>query len=467
MSNQVPDIIRDVVSGGYCVGCGVCVAAAAGLKIVFNGSRYEVGVANADVAVANNATFAKVCPFSNQSPDETTHSDKLFGEISYDNRLGRYRDIYGGYVKTAGYRKGGSSGGMASWILAELLKAGLVDGVIHVKEKVKNEPLFTYEISLSEEAVRAGQKSRYYPIEMSEVLNSIRLMPGRYAIVGVPCFIKAVRSLAEIDEEIRSKIAFTVGLVCGHLKTAYFAKLLAWQAEIPPSDLASIDFRVKVEGSPSSRYAFRATDSRSGENRTRMMSEIIGGDWGLGFFKLKACDFCDDVFAETADIVVGDAWLPRYEKDSEGTNIVVVRNARLSQMIQHGIAAGDLELERLSVEDACASQHSGLMHRREGLSWRLAEAHKLGTGYVPRKRVAPGSVEVSRRRARIYRMREQLRDKYVAAFEKAIAKGQIAVFFREMQPLIKKYSALYSPWYRRIGRVLKRIARGAYKCVRP
>lgn len=40
----------------------------------------------------------------------------------------------------------------------------------------------------------------------------------------------------------------------------------------------------------------------------------------------KACDFCDDVFAETADIALGDAWLPEYVQDGNGTNVVVTRN---------------------------------------------------------------------------------------------------------------------------------------------
>ena len=39
--------------------------------------------------------------------------------------------------------------------------------------------------------------------------------------------------------------------------------------------------------------------------------------WEYGYFKYKACDFCDDIFAECADITVGDAWLSRYKKDGK------------------------------------------------------------------------------------------------------------------------------------------------------
>ena len=36
-----------------------------------------------------------------------------------------------------------------------------------------------------------------------------------------------------------------------------------------------------------------------------------------------ACEFCDDVVGETADMSVGDAWLPGYVSDWRGTSVVV------------------------------------------------------------------------------------------------------------------------------------------------
>ena len=57
------------------------------------------------------------------------------------------------------------------------------------------ERLFRYRISRTPDELADGAKSRYYPVEMSEVLETIRRVPGRYAVVGVPCFIKAVHLL--------------------------------------------------------------------------------------------------------------------------------------------------------------------------------------------------------------------------------------------------------------------------------
>ena len=47
-------------------------------------------------------------------------------------------------------------------------------------------------------------------------------------------------------------------------------------------------------------------------------NEFYGTHWGYNFFRYSACDACDDVFAETADISVGDAWLDGYIDDPMG-----------------------------------------------------------------------------------------------------------------------------------------------------
>ncbi|MGC9322644.1 MAG: Coenzyme F420 hydrogenase/dehydrogenase, beta subunit C-terminal domain, partial [Kosmotogaceae bacterium] len=66
---------------------------------------------------------------------------------------------------------------------------------------------------------------------------------------------------------------------------------------------------------------------------TKKASDFYGYNWGYGFFKYKACDYCDDVVSETADVSVGDAWLPEYVNDSGGTNVVIVRNPVIKKII--------------------------------------------------------------------------------------------------------------------------------------
>src|SRR5699024_1549087 len=103
-----------------------------------------------------------------------------------------------------------------------------------------------------------------------------------------------------------SSIAYYVGLVCGHLKSQFFAESMAWQTGVSPERLSDVDFRVKNPGRSASSYDFSATD-HSGDTHIRATASLAGGSWGHGAFQPEACNFCDDIFAETADIVFGDA----------------------------------------------------------------------------------------------------------------------------------------------------------------
>nr|WP_157746924.1 Coenzyme F420 hydrogenase/dehydrogenase, beta subunit C-terminal domain [Marinobacter sp. LV10R510-11A] len=76
-------------------------------------------------------------------------------------------------------------------------------------------------------------------------------------------------------------------------------------------------------------------------------------------------------FAETADVVLGDAWLPEYVQDSDGTNVVVTRSDDLQRLIINARSEGRLKLDDLSVEKAAQSQDAGLRHRKVSISYRL------------------------------------------------------------------------------------------------
>ena len=78
------------------------------------------------------------------------------------------------YVGHAGgYRERGASGGMASWFLASLLEKGEVDRIICVRPNPDPARLFAYAVAASSDEVRAGAKSAYYPVELSQAIHTI------------------------------------------------------------------------------------------------------------------------------------------------------------------------------------------------------------------------------------------------------------------------------------------------------
>ena len=271
-----------------------------------------------------NSLVEKVSPHLNSVDNESAIAKKLYSEvdnINYDDRIGYYKSLFVGHVVEGDYRKKASSGGMGTWIFKELMEKGIIDGVIHVKKNtdVTSPILFKYEISRTIEEVTEGAKTRYYPVELSEVLQLIKRNEGKYAVIGIPSFIKAVRLLSLHDHIIKERIVLTVGLICGHQKSSKFAEFMGWQVGIAPGDLKDIDFRHKLDNCPADSYAIKMKGEINGKLKTiiRPKDELRGQNWGLGYFKTLSSDFTDDVFNETADIVVGDAWLPDYTEDSE------------------------------------------------------------------------------------------------------------------------------------------------------
>ncbi|MBK8018945.1 MAG: Coenzyme F420 hydrogenase/dehydrogenase, beta subunit C-terminal domain [Betaproteobacteria bacterium] len=134
-----------------------------------------------------------------------------------------------------------SSGGLTTWLLEALLERGDIDGVVHVS--ASDSPLFMYTVSTTRDGLGARGKSRYYAVEVSEVLNAVRGNGRRYAFVGVPCFVKAARLIAEQDEQLGRQLVYFIGLVCGHLKSFAYAELMAWQQGVTPDKLERFDFR--------------------------------------------------------------------------------------------------------------------------------------------------------------------------------------------------------------------------------
>src|SRR3546814_4465059 len=108
-------------------------------------------------------------------------------------------------------------------------------------------------------------------------------------------------------------------------------------------------------------------------------SDVCSSDlWGHGMFQLGACDFCDDIFAETADVCLGDAWLPQYDSDWRGTNIVISRHADIDQLLREGARSGEILLEDINADLMAQSQGGNFRHRWDGLSVRL----EIGRAHV-------------------------------------------------------------------------------------
>jgi coenzyme F420 hydrogenase subunit beta len=430
--------LSDVVQGGYCIGCGACAVVDTKIAIKDN----ENGLPQAKLAVDVDSSAGSVCPFLSNG-DEDSIGSLWFSRNNQHHHpfIGYYSNLYAGHVTEGSFRDQGGSSGMVTWVLVKLLEEGAIDGVIHVKPTHSGrglEDLFAYGISYTVTDVRRAAKAKYYPTHFEETLREVKARQGNFAFVGVPCYVKAIRMLMEQDKLVADRVKFTIALFCGHMKTKQFAAFLADQFGVESKGIEHIDFRVKRPQHPANRYATMVSGS-SGNPKLYACAPIntlFGLDWGLGYFKPRACDWCDDIVGEVADLSCGDAWLPAYIGDGRGANLVISRNTDLSNLIEQGRELGHLKLTNVSPQDIYTSQAGNYRHRREGLGERIRVADQSKVWH-PTKRSFADVSTITWRRKRVYALRTWLAEYSQASFN--ACGGNSIMFAVRMLP----YQVLY------------------------
>lgn len=389
MPENATNVVSTTVARGLCIGCGVCAGVCPRENLVMGWNNYGTYEPSDGNKCSSGCELClKICPFQDREENEDTIASRLFGsqsEIRYDSRLGYYLQSWVGYVERGDYRVSGASGGVATWFLDKLMDSGYVDRVVCVTPTADPACLFRFECFDNSEGVRRSSKSAYYPVEMSEVLKEIVRTNARYACIGLPCFVKALRLAGQHIPTLSKRIVINAGLVCGQLKSRYFAEILARRVGLNAELLKSVSFREKDHNRSAAELLFEASD---GQKIGRLAwSEGYGETWTTGQFKIRACMFCDDVFAETADVVFMDAWLPRYIEDGRGTSIVVARSEQAKRILDEGIKSGELTISPIDVSEVVASQADVIYEKRRKLAWRLWLADSVGQPR-PQKRVS-------------------------------------------------------------------------------
>jgi len=366
-----------------CSGCGACVSESQGnLKVGIDNQGFLIPVS---IDGSPSDDVLKVCPF-NGSPetsvgDEDVIAEKfLFDATSYDDDIGKYTDTYVGY--SVEFRKTSSSGGLATYVFEQLLKRGVVDALFIVSGSGGS---YSYQFFEDFSDIKSISKTRYIPVTFDGLFEKLSSFDGRVAVSGVACFIKALRLKQHYSPDLLHKIPFSVGIICGGLKSYGYTDYLAQSAGLV-GEYHSQEYRVKDESSDALDYAFSAKDSSHRSHSIKMRS--LGDMWGTGLFKAMACDFCSDVTTELADISLGDAWLPEYKSDGLGNSVVITRSRLADIIIKEGIEAGELLLKRVDKSVVIKSQAPSFKHRRDALKFRISIYRLFGLESPPvRKRV--------------------------------------------------------------------------------
>lgn len=397
------NIFDQVIKQDLCTGCGACFYNNQSKDLIMDWNRegFLVPTKKNDAIQLDTSAILN-CPFNPFPSDEVRTEDELANLFlkeapNFHPKVGKYYNTYVGY--SAQYRLSSSSGGLATYILNELFEQKLVDAVITVGEGENNH--YEYKLIKRKEDLLLSSKTKYYPVSMANALQELKNFEGKVAVVGIGCFIKAVRLLQHNNPELREKIVFSVGIICGGLKSKFFGEYLSAKAGVLNNEFTKPQFRIKDYESTAGDYSFGCVDNKGNDRRVKMST--VGDMWGTGMFKCNACDFCDDVTTELADISLGDAWLPPYHQDGKGTNVIVTRTELAEKLIEEGILSNTLKVQELVFESFLASQQGSYNHRHSGMSVRINQA-KNKNDLVPPKRFGNESVSFDFKIVQILRM---------------------------------------------------------------
>lgn len=421
-----------------CTGCGVCVSEARGtLRMAWTQDGFLEPRATTAGPVPPQAV--RVCPF-NPAPEKAVEDEDALARIFLhdadrtDPRLGRFLGAYVGY--STAFRPTSSSGGVATYVFDQLLRKGHVDHLFVVRKAPDGQ--YAYRMFGKDEDILSTSRTRYFPVSLDQLFSAIETVGGRVAVSGVACFIKAIRLKQHYHPQLKDKIPFVSGIICGGLKSRFYTDFLAQSAGIEGA-YRDVEYRVKSPQSLSSDYSFSATGTADGqEHRVRMQK--LGDMWGTGLFKSRACDFCTDVMTELADISLGDAWLPEYKQDGMGNSVIVTRTPLAEEIIRHGIATRELVARDVSADIAARTQSGGFNHKQKAVKFRMLMEARTGDRAVPfvRPRVLTDS-SIAEMLVQI--LRNRTRAASLSAWRQT---GDHRAFLRRMRPALRLLAGVTS-----------------------
>lgn len=368
-------MIENFINNKLCVGCGICAGICPQKALIMqfdiNGEYIPF---KENICLPTCGLCMNICPFNDKNMNESEIGKVLFGEldgIKYSEEVGYYLDLFVGYSEQ--FREKSASGGIGTNILKNLLENKIVNYVVCVTPQTDNSKLFKYEIFEDVNSVISSSGSVYYPVELSDIVRVIIEKPGNYAIVGLPCFIKGLRLATFHNSKLKKRIVYMIGLVCGQTKSKLYTAYLSELAGVG-GELQKVYFRGKSIGEPASNFYFYCQNKNGDEGKLYWdegVSEAFTNRW----FTPNACNFCDDVFAELADISLMDAWLPEYIENQKGTSLVIIRSPEILNMFNK-IMGMDIRANRISLDKIKVSQKGVLDFKRDHLPYRLHQLYK-------------------------------------------------------------------------------------------
>jgi coenzyme F420 hydrogenase subunit beta len=383
--------LPQIVGRGQCIGCGICQieldrsGEAANVNIAWSDSEEHWVPSISDDDAGRQEK--RICPGATM--DMVGLAAEVFGRQPADPIVGEFRRISSGHASDDATRRASASGGVTTALLSHLFSSGAIDAAYCTFGRSPNNG--EGRIVRSAVELKSAVGSHYHPVNFGRSLRELSESSDRFAFVGLPCEVAAVRELSMARPDIGRRCVLTIGLFCGGINRFSGIGRYVARFGVDPHSIREIDYR---DGPwPGQIHA------RTDRAEYRIPRIFRNTRWNIlrymisfqGYWMLPRCRICPDQIADFADIAVGDPHIPRFKSEnSAGHSAIIARTSRGEIMLNSALDAGAIVLGDLSRDELVQSQGYTLENRRQATLYARV-ARRLGM--VPPKIVTYDGLE--------------------------------------------------------------------------
>ena len=369
--------VLEVDQKGLCLECGTCAGVCPNENISLcsdENGRNHILIKDENLCEKCSGICLKVCPGYEVDMDQL--NEQVFGKIPENYWSGNYKKAFLGYSPDEMTKKTCASGGIVSTVLIHALETGMIQGVFLLTPQPGKPFSPVPVLATDKEAVLAAAGSFYWPAPIGQYLRKILHSDGKFAFVGLPCEIQALRKAQSVVKQLKEKIVFTVGLYCGGRPTIAGQKFAFERYGVDVDQVESIKYR-----QPEWPGHLMIT-MKNGEKLHVHKPEQLQGFSGQIFCHPR-CVFCHDSTSELADISTGDAIRLEDIRKPEEKSLMVARSEIGLKVLESAHQANKLVLREVGIEKVVHSQQRPILHKKASLWSRIKLANHIFGKHTP------------------------------------------------------------------------------------
>lgn len=351
------DLLRErVIEQGLCTHCGTCVGLSDDQLEFVQTPRGPLPHARIPGEVALEEGAWRACPGKGVNYPELAKS--TFGQQPDSWLAGNVVGSYVGFSMDPQIRRSGSSGGLITHILAELLDQGQIDGAVVLRHGYPEGWQSSPVIATDRSQILASAQSVYVPTPVNTIMRDLAEFNGQVAYVGLPDQVASIRALQQMGHPGARKIRWILGPYVGTaMYIASIRSFLRTHGGYQLEDVAELRYR---EGEWPGDLMIRTVAGQE------LRESKFYYNYLIPFFITKASLLTMDFTNELTDISVGDAWSDDLEVRGQGFSVVLARSSQAKEILADMSNDGKISLQPIELQDALEMHAHMLDFKKRG-----------------------------------------------------------------------------------------------------